>query len=173
MTLAKDLQLKGLLGDFLNDDDISHADVKNEIREKNQISSYSPLKKYSSNAKLDKDLQLSCVAGQERDNLLNDSGFANPKVEKETRKMSLKPTSSPVKRYSPNAKVVKGATKIPLPSQFDGGLEALDAKVTLMMEKCNYMVLSGKIKTIVYVYSVHICAKCAERMVTHRQLEIN
>ena len=48
--------------------------------------------------------------------------------------MNLKPTSSPVKRYSPNAKVAKGATTIPLPSQFDGGLEALDAKVKSMME---------------------------------------
>ena len=76
--------------------------------------------------------------------MLNDSGFANPRVENETREMNLKPTSSPVKRYSPNVKVVKGATTIPLPSQFDGSLEALDAKVTSMMEKCNYMVQSGK-----------------------------
>ena len=44
MTLAKDLQLNGLWGDFLNDDDISYSDVENETREKNQISSYSPLK---------------------------------------------------------------------------------------------------------------------------------
>ena len=48
MTLAKDLQLNGLWGDFLNDDDISYSDVENETREKNQISSYSPLKKYYS-----------------------------------------------------------------------------------------------------------------------------
>ena len=48
MTLVKEFQLKGLWGDFLNDDDISYSDVENETREKNQISSYSPLKKYSS-----------------------------------------------------------------------------------------------------------------------------
>ena len=99
-------------------------------------------------------MQLSCLAGQERDNLLNDSGFANPRVENETREMNLKPTSSPVKRYSPNVKVVKGATTIPLPSQFDEGLEALDAKVKSMMEKCNYMVQSGKIKTTAYICKV-------------------
>ena len=75
-------------------------------------------------------------------------------MENETREMNLKLTSSPVKRYSPNAKVVKGATKIPLPSQFDGGLEALDARVTSMMEKCNYMVQSGKINTIAYMCKV-------------------
>ena len=34
MTLAKDLQLKGLWGDFLNDDDISYSDVENETRER-------------------------------------------------------------------------------------------------------------------------------------------
>ena len=111
------------------------------------------MKKYSSNAKLDKDLQLSCLAGQERDNLLNDSGFANPKVEKETRKMSLKPTSSPVKRYSPNVKVVKGATTIPISSQCQGDSEELDSKVKSMMEKCNYMVGKNKDNSI-YLQSV-------------------
>ena len=65
MTLAKDLQLKGLWGDFLNDDDISYSDVENETREKNQKSSSSPLKKCSPNVKLDKDLQLNDLAEQE------------------------------------------------------------------------------------------------------------
>ena len=93
--------------------------------------------------------------------MLNDSGFANPRVENETREMNLKPTSSPVKRYSPNVKVVKGATTIPIPSQFRGYSEALDAKVKSKMEKCNYMVQSGKIKTTTY-----IAAKCVEEKVT-------
>ena len=36
MTVAKDLilQLNGLWGDFLNDDDISYSDVENETRER-------------------------------------------------------------------------------------------------------------------------------------------
>ena len=103
--------------------------------------------------------------------MLNDSGFANPRVENETREMNLKPTSSPVKRYSPNVKVVKGATTIPLPSQFDGGLEALDAKVTSMMEKCNYMVQSGKINTIAYMCKV--CRKDSHPSSIRNPIESN
>ena len=45
MTLAKDLQLNGLWGDFLNDDDILYSDAENEAREMNQKSARSPLKK--------------------------------------------------------------------------------------------------------------------------------
>ena len=66
VTLAKELRLNGLWGDLndLNDDDISYSDEENETREKNQKSSSSPLKKGSPNVKLDKDLQLTDLAGQ-------------------------------------------------------------------------------------------------------------
>ena len=95
------------------------------------------------------------------DNLLNESGIANPKVENEMRELNQKFTSSPVKKYSPKVRLEKGATTIPIPSQFHGDLEALDAKVKSIMEKCNYMVQSGKIKTTTY-----IAAKCVEEKVT-------
>ena len=137
MTLAKVFQLNGLWGDFLNNDEILYSDEENETREKNQKSSFSPLKKYSPNVKLDKVLQLNDLAGQEKDNLLNESGIANPKVENEMRELNQKFTSSPVKKYSPKVRLEKGATTIPIPSQFHGDLEALDAKVKSKMEKCN------------------------------------
>ena len=120
MTLAKDLQLNGLWGDFPNDDEILYSDEENETREKNQKSSSSPLKKCSQNVNLDKDLQLNDLAGQERDNLLNESDIANPKVENEMTEMNQKSTSSTVKKYSQKVKLGKGATTIPIPSQFHG-----------------------------------------------------
>ena len=101
------------------------------------------------------------LAGQEMDNLLNESGIANPKVENEMRELNQKFTSSPVKKYSPKVRLEKGATTIPIPSQFHGDLEALDAKVKSMMAKSNCMVQSGKIKTTTY-----IAAKCVEEKVT-------
>ena len=102
--------MNGLWGDFLNDYDISYSDEENETREKKQKASCSPLKKYSQNVKFDKDLQLNNLAGQERDDLLNDSGSANLKVENEMREMDQKLTSSPVKKYSPKVKLENGAT---------------------------------------------------------------
>ena len=88
---------------------------------------------------------------KKRDNLVNESDIANPKVENEMTEMNQKSTSSPVKKYSQKVKLGKGATTIPIPSQFHGDSEAIDAKVKSMMEKCNYMVQSGKIKTTAYI----------------------
>ena len=100
-------------------------------------------------------MQLNDLAGQERDDLLNDSGIANLKVENEMGEMDQKLTSSPVKKYSPKVKLENGATIIPIPNfpQFHGDSEALDAKVKSMMEKCNYMVGKNKDNSI-YLQSV-------------------
>ena len=52
----------------------------------------------SQNVNLDRELQLNDLAGQERDNVLNESDIANPKVENEMREMGQKLKSSPVKK---------------------------------------------------------------------------
>ena len=84
--------------------------------------------------------------------MLDESDIANPKVENGIR--NQKSTSSPKKKYYPKVKLEKGATAIPIPSQFHWDSEALDAKVKSMMEKCNYLVQSGKIKTTAYICKV-------------------
>ena len=108
---------------------------------------------------------------KKRDNLLNESDIANPKVENGIREMNQKSTSSPMKKYSPKVKLEMGATTIPIPSHFHWDSEALDAKVKSMMEKCNYMVQSGKIKTTAYICKV--CGREGHPLSIRNQIESN
>ena len=103
------------------------------------------------------ELKLKGLTGQNAGDIMKED-LANAEPDK-TIKDAKKPRNSFPEQYLPtDVPFDQTSTVVAIPDQFDGDLEALDAKVKSMMEKSKNMVPAGKLKQT----KAFICKVCGK-----------